>query len=264
MSNIRSTGTSLRHRRPHLATKKGLSRIWCLTLPLLSFGCFCAIVEILAVITAPTSATLPGVKTIHELMHHASSTTLSLVHQISHQVMHTALAQEDSYVHTAGKAASKRRYYFPLLGPPLLPFADGGRHFGASRDWGTRLHAGVDLVEYAGHPVFAVTDGKIIDYDYFYDGTDAVVVHHDTFIVRYGEVRQMYGNLQVGNTVSAGEKIALVGTFYSSGESMLHFEKFSGKLRGPLTHRGKPPYQRRSDLINPTGFIRSLEGSYSS
>ena len=181
---------------------------------------------------------------------------------ISTNLLARAIPKRTTAEVTLQKRKNKRRYYFPLLGPPLMPFTQDGREFGATRDWGTRLHAGVDLLEYAGNPVFAVTDGRIIDYDYFYDGTDAVVVHHGEFVVRYGEVRQMYGTLKVGDAVHAGEKIALIATLYSSGKSMLHFEKFSGKLRGSLTNTSRYPYQRRQDLINPTRFIRSLEGTY--
>ena len=160
--------------------------------------------------------------------------------------------------------SSARKYFFPLEGPPLLPFLYGGREFGAPREQ-SRLHAGVDLLEYAGRPVFAVTGGKIVDYD-FYDGTNAVVVDHGEFIVRYGGVREMYGNLRVGDGVKAGQKIALVGVSQSRGFSMLHFEMYSGKLgREPLTVLNSGSrYQRRADLVNPTRFLRSLEGSYPS
>ena len=159
-----------------------------------------------------------------------------------------------------------RKYFFPLAGPPLLPFSYGGRKFGDPRDGQTRLHAGVDLLEYAGRPVFAVTGGKITDYYYFYDGTDAVVVDHGEFLLRYGEVREMYGNLREGDVVKAGQKIALIGVSQSRGFSMLHFEMYSGKLgREPLTVLNSGSrYQRRADLVNPTRFLRSLEGSYPS
>lgn len=154
------------------------------------------------------------------------------------------------------------KMYFPLAHPPILPFTRDARQFGALRDWGQRLHAGVDLVEYAGEPVFAITHGKIIAYEYFTNGTYAISVDHDRFVIRYGEVRSMWGNLKIGSIVKPGQKIGIVGLHYGTkNQSMLHLEKYTGKVTGPLT-QSVPPYQRRRDLVNPTRFIQSLKGHY--
>ena len=37
--------------------------------------------------------------------------------------------------------------------------------------------------------------------------------------------------------------------------SMLHFELYEGSGSGPLTVRSNPPYQRRSDLIEPADYL---------
>ena len=154
----------------------------------------------------------------------------------------------------------KPTYVFPLAHPPLDEFTKDGREFGAPRGYG-RLHAGVDLLEYPGQAVYAITDGRVVNYQYFYEGTYVLTIDHHEFVVRYGEIMKMYGSLKVGDKVSGGDKIALVGLM-NNGSSMLHLEKYSGKLSGPFSVSSAYPYQRRGDLVNPTSFIRSLTGSY--
>jgi hypothetical protein len=36
---------------------------------------------------------------------------------------------------------------------------------------------------------------------------------------------------------------------------MLHFEMYDNSATGPLTNRRNPPFQRRSDLIDPTPYL---------
>ncbi len=57
-----------------------------------------------------------------------------------------------------------------------------------------------------------------------------------------------------GNSVARGQVIAFVGKL-ESGSSMLHFEMYAGTASGSLTVRGNPPYQRRSDLLDPTPYL---------
>ena len=146
-----------------------------------------------------------------------------------------------------------QRLVFPLFSYPLEDFTTGGREFGALRDNGHRLHAANDLVEHPGNPVYAVADGVIIGFYDFYYGTQAVVVDHGSFVVRYGEISRLWDGLSVGDYVKVGQKIAVVGHLY-----MLHFEKYSGSHQGPLTNRHNQPYQRRADLVKPTEFLQAL------
>ena len=150
--------------------------------------------------------------------------------------------------------------YFPLSRYPIDSYKTGGREFGAARSYG-RKHAANDLLMARGQPVFAVTDGEILDYYFFYEGTYAIVVDHGSYVVRYGEVGSMSSNLKKGSKVKAGQQIGTVGQLYS-GASMLHFEKYSGKYTGNLTVRKNKPYQRRWDLLRPTEFLDRLVGTY--
>ena len=142
---------------------------------------------------------------------------------------------------------------FPLDVFPSYPFNDGSlRSFGSSRDGGTRKHAAADLYHIVGRPIYAIDDGEVLDSYFFYSNTYAVEVKHPKFIVRYGEIRKaLASGVKIGSKVKAGQVIGYVGQM-DCCRPMLHFEQFSGKASGPLTNQSKPPYFRRSDLINPT------------
>lgn len=157
------------------------------------------------------------------------------------------------------------QWHFPLNPCPIAEYSGeggNGREFGASREGGRR-HAAVDLlINDTRAQVLAIKNGEILDYYVFYQGTYAVVVEHgkNENIVRYGEVAW---EDSVANAAAAhhpllgGRRIAKVGTLYS-GASMLHFELYSGSQSGNLS-TSQLPYRRRSDLLNPTALIKSLE-----
>jgi murein DD-endopeptidase MepM/ murein hydrolase activator NlpD len=146
---------------------------------------------------------------------------------------------------------------FPLPFVPRLSYHTGGRRFGARRDGG-RMHAACDLIAPEGTEIFAVDSGVVIGGPYeFYHGTFAIEVRHPRFIVRYCEIRGAASGIRVGSNVLQGQVIAYVGRMYV--DSMLHFEMYDGSGRGGLTQRGNPPYQRRSDLIDPTSFLDQMQ-----
>ena len=153
----------------------------------------------------------------------------------------------------------KSKLIFPLFQPPTLSWLTGGRSFGAPRT-PTRLHAACDLLNPYQAKIRAVADGVVIQSPYpFYLGTNALEIHHPGVgTIRYGEIdphRTVY--LKGGDHVKRGDVIAHVGRLDGSGASMLHFELYSGKASGQLTvYSG--PYQRRSDLENPTSFVTKL------
>jgi murein DD-endopeptidase MepM/ murein hydrolase activator NlpD len=144
---------------------------------------------------------------------------------------------------------------FPLPFFPQLSYSTGGRRFGAPRDGGKRQHAACDLIASEGTEILAVADGIIVRGPYpFYHGTYALEVEHPALgIVRYGEIKAAAKGLGVGTPVSAGQVIAFVGKMRV--DSMLHFEMYDGSGAGPLTVRNNRPFERRSDLIDPTPFL---------
>ena len=86
---------------------------------------------------------------------------------------------------------------------------------------------------------------------------------HTDFVVRYGEVTpELHKGIVQGAQVSAGQLIAHVGALTGSNASTLHFELYSGQGTGLLTVKnGNPPspYQRRSDLLDPTQALDDAE-----
>jgi murein DD-endopeptidase MepM/ murein hydrolase activator NlpD len=139
---------------------------------------------------------------------------------------------------------------FPLAAYPTSDYTTGSRRFGSGRDSG-RSHAGCDLIAPTGTAIYAVDDGTVLQGPYaFYSGTDALEVTHTSFVVRYGEIQN--AKVKTGDKVKKGQLIAEVG-----GLRMLHFEMYQGNVSGPLTVRSRKPYQRRSDLLDPTTYLQS-------
>lgn len=144
---------------------------------------------------------------------------------------------------------------FPLRKRPVYSYKTDGREFGAWRSGG-RLHAGCDLLADRGVEILAVENGTVIQGPYyFYQGTYALEVNHDSgIVVRYGEILQSVPRgIGPGARISRGQVIAYVGQL-STGSSMLHFEMYQGTASGELT-TGSGPYRRRSDLLDPTPYL---------
>ena len=149
---------------------------------------------------------------------------------------------------------------FPTTQKVTTPFNEGMRRFGGSRGGGSRAHAAVDLYRFKDEPIYSVAPGVVIRGLYFfYQDTFAIeVLHSGGFVVRYGELTgKIANNTSIGKQVIMGDRLGYIGKV-SSGccEPMLHFELYSGKLKGPLTQQGAEVngvlYNRRRDLINPT------------
>jgi murein DD-endopeptidase MepM/ murein hydrolase activator NlpD len=158
-----------------------------------------------------------------------------------------------------GSEAGSDQLVFPFWRKPTLSWTIDGRQYAAGRDNG-RLHAAVDLLAPFGTKIRAIADGTVVYAPmYFYEGTNEVAIDHGKFgVVRYGEISIVKSvPLRAGQKVEKGEHIAYVGLL-NSGASMLHFELYRGTVSGSLTNTGNPPFQRRSDLRNPTKFVNRL------
>lgn len=145
---------------------------------------------------------------------------------------------------------------FPLKFLPKESYHEAPRCFGARRSKGKRKHAGCDLYAPIGTPVFAVADGIVLAAYEFYLSSWAVEVDHGDFVVRYGEVQRKLGpGIKKGAKIRAGDLIGAVGALKGLKLSMLHFEMYSGKAKGPLTDKANAPYMRRWDLMDPTPWL---------
>lgn len=101
--------------------------------------------------------------------------------------------------------------------------------------------------------------GKVVNVYLFYAKTFAIEIDHGCFMARYGEVDGHEGNIYVspGDTVKRGDRIAKVGRLVGINvpSNMLHLELYATTKKSALTDRRNSPYQRRSDLFDPTGSI---------
>ena len=107
--------------------------------------------------------------------------------------------------------------------------------------------------------VYAVDDGIVVRGPYhFYLGVHAIEIKHSLFTVRYGEVKPET-LVKAGDVVKKGQPIAHIGKVGRG--SMLHFEMYSGQAVGRLTIKPKPPFNRRSDLMDPAPFLDVWKGN---
>jgi len=180
---------------------------------------------------------------------------------VPHQTKEASITKDVPKASPGTGGAIRDGLLYPLPIPASESYKTGQRKFGANRDKGRR-HGGCDLYAPLGTEVRAMADGVILQCYNFYWHTDAVEVDHGGFIVRYGEVKPRSdverGKL-VGKKVKRGETIGNVGQLIKdNGEkysrTMLHLEIYSSDkdtLKDRLTNKNHPPYQRRSDLVDP-------------
>ena len=149
-----------------------------------------------------------------------------------------------------------------------LPFYEkqnyhyGGIRFGASRDSG-RTHAACDLIAPPGTPVYSVEGGTVllVPKKAFFQNTFTVVIQHNGFTIRYGELDQNRLVLE-GKYYPRGTQIGVVGK-NNKGRGMLHLEMYKGDASGPYSQPWNNKfdnvkdgnYQRRRDLLDPTDYL---------
>lgn len=120
-----------------------------------------------------------------------------------------------------------------------------------------RKHAGCDLYALNGTEVIAVKDGVVVgDLTDFYESTFELQIDHRDFIVRYGELdNKRAEGIKVGAQVKQGQVIGYIKKVANYHQPMLHLEMYSKNAIGKLTDKSNKPYQRRSDLIDPTPYL---------
>jgi len=155
---------------------------------------------------------------------------------------------------------NRKTWLQPVKGRQVSDPTGGARYFGAPRANG-RAHAAIDFIAPGGTLVYAMTDGKVIRTSLFFQNTSAVEVQNtDGTIARYGEIAPA---VSVGTIVHRGDVIGKIMTNYA-GTAMLHLEMYMGTSSGSLSQSNNSRYykyvtvrnyERRSDLIDPTGAI---------
>lgn len=154
---------------------------------------------------------------------------------------------------------NRKTWLQPVKGKQTADPTGGSRYFGASRSNG-RVHAAIDFIAPGGTLVYAMTGGQVIRTSLFFENTYAVEVQNtDGTVARYCEISPA---VSVGTIVQRGDVIGKIITNWA-GTSMLHLEMYMGTSSGTLSQSNSSNYkyvtvrnyQRRSDLIDPTGAI---------
>lgn len=165
--------------------------------------------------TAPTSSTaasatpsLPEpvvVRTVAAELENAQSTMLYAGTEINTQ---REIAEEQ---------ARRPKAAMPAFGSFTSPFA---------HRWGS-FHSGVDIASAAGSPIFAATDGVVIDSGPAQGyGNWIRIMSDDGTMTIYGHMQSL--DVTKGERVHAGQKIAGMGSLGFSTGSHLHFEVLVG------------------------------------
>jgi murein DD-endopeptidase MepM/ murein hydrolase activator NlpD len=133
-------------------------------------------------------------------------------------------AATDAAAAAAAEAAEAAR-------PKVVLPIDGARiSSGFGSRWGT-LHAGVDFAAPMGTPEYAAMDGVVVKAGAASGFGLAVYVQHaDGDVTVYGHMEKIL--VQEGQTVRAGETIALLGNRGQSTGPHLHFEVHLGGMGG--------------------------------
>ena len=190
---------------------------------------------------------------------------------LAFQTKHVFLTKPDGRIDPGGKTIQKlatkvletiaiQKPLFPFQNKPSESYKMGVCAYGTNRSKGNRKHAGVDLYAPKGTAIRAMKDGKVLQYYSFYLGTQALEIDHGDMVIRYGEIEKVADGIKTGVAVKRGQIIAYVGELvFKSGNkmSMLHLEAYKGTGSGALTVRSSKPYQRRSDLFDPTSLLDS-------
>ncbi|MER5932131.1 LysM peptidoglycan-binding domain-containing M23 family metallopeptidase [Streptomyces sp. NPDC002054] len=108
--------------------------------------------------------------------------------------------------------------------------------------WSSGMHSGVDFAATAGTSVKAVGAGTVVSAGWAGSyGNEVIIKHADGHYSQYGHMSQL--SVSVGQSVTAGQQVGLVGSTGNSTGPHLHFEIRTGKNYG-------------SD-INPLSYLRS-------
>jgi len=101
---------------------------------------------------------------------------------------------------------------------------------------GAEYHKGVDLAAPTGSPILAARDGKILYAQWSNSfGYWIQIDHGGGITTRYGHASKLL--VSAGQTVTAGQQIALVGSTGNSTGPHLHFEvQVNGVANNPLNY----------------------------
>jgi len=140
----------------------------------------------------------------------------------------------EKFVRSRGRtsAVSTGQFAWPMIGRITSPFG-----YRRHPIWGGEsFHTGIDIAAPYGKPISCADSGEVI-YSGWWDGYGKAVVidHGKGYTTVYGHMSRIYA--QVGQTVTKGESIGLVGSTGFSTGPHLHFEiRVNGRPVDPMPY----------------------------
>ena len=100
------------------------------------------------------------------------------------------------------------------------------------------FHYGIDVPAERGTPILAAADGTVAEIGFDAERGNYIVLDHGGGLeTLYGQCRDILDTLAEGDTVSAGEMIAAVGSTGMSTGPHLHFEVLQdGEPQNPVAY----------------------------
>ncbi len=158
----------------------------------------------------------------------------------------------------------------PLLNKKLeVPSQDQPGGFGFKRTF--YYHPGVDLYCEEGHPVVAIEDGIVVNYEIFtgywadpsspwWNETSAVLIEGKSGAIGYCELN-LKSHIVNGYKIKEGEILGHVTPVLKkdkgNGTTMLHFELYHPGSKEHVTwHIGE---ERPESLLDPTELLKSIK-----
>lgn len=125
---------------------------------------------------------------------------------------------------------------YTLTGEELFFFPCEGLVTAMEKSGSHQGYKAVDIANEVGTPIFAAMDGKVLyagvkdDYGYC-----VILEHMDNYSTLYAHLKSI--DVQVGQVVNRGDKIAAMGSTGNSTGPHLHFEiRLNGKRQNLLTY----------------------------
>lgn len=105
-------------------------------------------------------------------------------------------------------------------------------------DAGRLIHTGIDVPAAAGTPVLAAADGTVAEIGFDAERGHYIVLDHGSGLTTsYGQCRDILADLAEGDSVTAGEMIAAVGSTGMSTGAHLHFQVLlDGQTQDPVAY----------------------------
>lgn len=150
---------------------------------------------------------------------------------IGEEPTQTTLSIIPESVNIVGNLNQDLKIIYPLRRPGMVITNYGWYFHPILESW--RFHQGVDLRCQKNDLVMAAADGEVIKvFENYYEAVIIILDHGNGWTTTYGQLKEVY--YKVGDRVSSGQKLGIIGQSETAIEPHLHFEiRKNGELCNP-------------------------------